>query len=179
VEVRRVMVAVVHRDHDPVEAADPRHSSIISTPADGERGGERGLAERAGARGLRGVYVLAVCGLRPPSRACRFVPAMRLRATRRDSLRHLINARNEGVPGSSPGVGSPRFCSGSRHSRLPRTGLAEAVRERNANSSQKSRLWRSFAAPGPHVEVCAYVRAPSGSPCPTLLASSEGGGQQV
>jgi hypothetical protein len=31
---------------------------------------------------------------------------MRLRAAGSDRLRHLVNARNEGVLGSSPGVGS-------------------------------------------------------------------------
>ena len=34
VKVRRVMVAVVHRDHDPEEAADPRHATMISSLPD-------------------------------------------------------------------------------------------------------------------------------------------------
>jgi hypothetical protein len=58
-----------------------------------------------GARGLRGVYASVVPGLRPPPRSWRSLGAMRLGAARRVRRRHLINARNEGVPGSSPGVG--------------------------------------------------------------------------
>jgi hypothetical protein len=30
VEVRRLVVAVIHRDHDPVEGADPRHRCIVA-----------------------------------------------------------------------------------------------------------------------------------------------------
>jgi len=65
-----------------------------------------GLTELACWRGLRRVYVLAVRGLRPPTRLGGFLGFMRLRATPGDWRGRLINARNEGVPGSSPGVGS-------------------------------------------------------------------------
>jgi len=54
---------------------------------------------------LRGVYAFAVRGLRPPPWLGGFLGFMRLHATGRDWLRHLFNARNEGVPGSSPDVG--------------------------------------------------------------------------
>jgi hypothetical protein len=61
---------------------------------------------RAGrSRGLPGVYVFAVSSLRPPPRPRPIVRAMRLRATARALTRQRINARNEGVRGSSPRVG--------------------------------------------------------------------------
>ena len=50
-EMGRVVVAVVHSDHDPVEAADPRHPSIIPLRPDSAMPRE--------ARGPRGVYVCA------------------------------------------------------------------------------------------------------------------------
>src|SRR6266540_2370915 len=40
-----------HCDHDPVEAADPRHPTIIPTPADSERG-----ADMVGVASWPGVY---------------------------------------------------------------------------------------------------------------------------
>jgi hypothetical protein len=60
-------------------------------------------------RGLRGVYAFVVLGLRSPPRPRTFFGFMRLRATTHDLPRHPVNARNEGVPGSSPGVGSVGF----------------------------------------------------------------------
>jgi hypothetical protein len=55
--------------------------------------------------GLRGVYLFAVTALRLPSQHGASAGFMRLRATRRDLPRYAINARNEGVRGSSPRVG--------------------------------------------------------------------------
>ena len=71
-----------------------------------------GLTELACQPGLRGVYVFAVCGVRPPPWPDGLLGFMRLRATRHDCRRHVLNARNEGVPGSSPGVGFRLLCRG-------------------------------------------------------------------
>src|SRR5205809_7764450 len=60
-----------------------------------------------GARGLRGVYALVAWGLRSPPRSGRLLGFIRLCATRSDSRRQAFNARNEGVPSSNLGVGSP------------------------------------------------------------------------
>jgi hypothetical protein len=57
-------------------------------------------------KGLRGVYLLVVEGLRPPYPARGVTRAMRLRATRRDLPRHAINARNERGPRFESGVTS-------------------------------------------------------------------------
>jgi hypothetical protein len=84
VEVRHAVLRVVHRDDDSVEAADPRHSTIFRVLPDDTQ------------RGLRGVYVFAVPGLRPPPRRGRSLGFMRPRATRRNWRRHLINARMKG-----------------------------------------------------------------------------------
>jgi hypothetical protein len=63
--------------------------------------------------GLRGVYLFAVTALRLPSQHGASAGFMRLRATRRDLPRYAINARNEGVRGSSPRVGSFHCASSS------------------------------------------------------------------
>src|SRR3954452_20107251 len=41
VEVRHAVLAVVHRDDDPVELADPRHAPIVAFRADIRRASER------------------------------------------------------------------------------------------------------------------------------------------
>jgi hypothetical protein len=90
---------------------------------------------RAGrSRGLPGVYVFAVSSLRPPPRPRPIVRAMRLRATARALTRQRINARNEGVRGSSPRVGSeesPAPCGAFAFSR----GNARRMRQGLASSS--------------------------------------------
>jgi hypothetical protein len=80
-----------------------RHRAISLSAVRDVASGQRPADARA--RGLRGVYALAVRGLRPPSWPGGLLGFVRLRATRRGRRRQLINARNEGVPGSSPGVG--------------------------------------------------------------------------
>src|SRR2546426_8706769 len=77
------------RAHDP-EIPD-RANPVL--PTYGERIADRG-------RSLRGVDVFVVPGLRPPSRGCRFLGAVRSCPTERVLVRHLINPRNAGVPGS-------------------------------------------------------------------------------
>ena len=47
--------------------------------------------------GLRGVHLIAPRGPRPPTWRARFLITTRLRATRSDFRRHMINARNEGL----------------------------------------------------------------------------------
>jgi len=57
-------------------------------------------------RGLQGVYGVAAAGRRLPRRLGRSRALMRIHATARARRRRLAFTRNEGVPGSSPGVGS-------------------------------------------------------------------------
>jgi len=83
--------------------------------------------------GLNGVYARVVRGLWPPLRSRGFRGFMRLRATRRNLPRHLINARNEGVRGSSPRVG---FTPGLDHSHPPgRTDTSASTCERSGGDS--------------------------------------------
>jgi hypothetical protein len=75
----------------------------LSSGASDESGTSRRHRHRS-SRGLRGVYAPAVWGRWPPPLRRKFLGTMRLRATGRVLLRHLLSPRNE----------SPRFESGRR-----------------------------------------------------------------
>jgi hypothetical protein len=105
---------------------------------------------RAGrSRGLPGVYVFAVSSLRPPPRPRPIVRAMRLRATARALTRQRINARNEGVRGSSPRVGSPEGPAKAGLSLSPTATGQVRVKRHGAIASPNYAA--SAASPAPHV----------------------------
>jgi hypothetical protein len=90
--------------------------------------GFRGTADLWGG-GLRGVYASALWSLRRLAPSVGFRAAMRLRATQRDLPRHLLIARNEGVPGSSPRVGlAPLLALGHPRGLIVRFARRFAVR---------------------------------------------------
>jgi len=94
----------------------PRYGPPAGTP--GREVHRSRVRTRPRSGGLRGVYAFAVRSLRPPPWTGQLLGFMRLPTTRHAWGRHMFNARNEGVRGSSPRVGL-RFPGGFRGWQLP------------------------------------------------------------